>query len=99
MTDSINAELIAPESVAVPAPSENMAWIPGGTFLMGSDHHYPEEAPAHKVSVQGFWMDTHTVTNREFGQFVKETGYVTWAERPANPDDYPGALPELRHDW
>jgi sulfatase modifying factor 1 len=95
MTDSINAELIAPESVAVPAPSENMAWIPGGTFLMGSDHHYPEEAPAHRVSVQGFWMDTHTVTNREFGKFVKETGYVTWAERPANPDDYPGALPEM----
>ena len=83
------------EERTVTSDTAGMVQIPGGTFLMGSDHHYPEEAPAHKVSVQGFWMDTHTVTNREFGQFVKETGYVTWAERPANPDDYPGALPEL----
>jgi sulfatase modifying factor 1 len=79
----------------VAAPPENMVWIPAGKFLMGSDHHYPEEAPAHKVSVDGFWMDICTVTNREFARFVEETGHVTSAERPANPDDYPGALPEL----
>ena len=47
-------------------PAEGMVWIPGGTFLMGSDHHYPEEAPAHKVTVNGFWMDRHAVTNAEF---------------------------------
>lgn len=74
---------------------DGMVWIPGGTFLMGSDEHYPEEAPAHRVSVDGFWMDVCTVTNREFARFVAETGHVTLAERPANPDDYPGALPEL----
>ena len=72
-----------------------MAWIPGGTFLMGSDNHYPEEAPAHKVAVDGFWMDICAVTNREFTRFVKETGYVTSAERPVNPADYPGALPDM----
>ena len=44
-------------------PPEGMVWIPGGTFLMGSNDHYPEEAPAHKVTVDGFWMDRHTVTN------------------------------------
>ena len=76
-------------------PFKNMRQIPGGTFLMGSDHHYPEEAPAHKVRVDGFWMDARTVTNREFADFVEATGYVTLAERPANPDDYPGAKPEL----
>ena len=38
-------------------PFEGMVWIPGGTFLMGSDDHYPEEAPAHRVEVDGFWMD------------------------------------------
>ena len=75
--------------------TEAMAWIPGGKFLMGSDHHYPEEAPAHKVSVDGFWMDICTVTNREFACFVEKTGYVTSAERPAIPEDYPGALPEM----
>lgn len=74
---------------------KNMAWISGGSFLMGSDNHYPEEAPAHRVSVGGFWIDIHTVTNREFARFVEETGHVTTAERPANPDDYPGAKPEL----
>ena len=82
-----------------PAPDRpgrpGMLWIPGGTFLMGSDKHYPEEAPAHKVSVGGFWMDRHTVTNREFRLFVEATGYQTLAERPANEADYPGALPDF----
>jgi formylglycine-generating enzyme required for sulfatase activity len=62
---------------------------------MGSDKHYPEEAPAHKVSAGGFWMDRHTVTNRDFRLFVEATGYLTLAERPANEADYPGALPDL----
>ncbi len=43
-----------------------MVWIPGGPFVMGSDRHYPEEAPVHKATVNGFWMDPHTVTNAEF---------------------------------
>jgi formylglycine-generating enzyme len=77
------------------APSDNMLWIPGGVFWMGSDHHYPEEAPAHQVSVNGLWMDIHTVTNREFARFVEATGHVTLAERPADPNDYPGGKPEL----
>ncbi|MBC7972351.1 MAG: formylglycine-generating enzyme family protein [Verrucomicrobia bacterium] len=72
-----------------------MAWIPGGTFTMGSNHHYPEEAPAHPVTVSGFWMDQYAVTNRQFQRFVKETGYVTVAERSPKLEDYPGALPEL----
>lgn len=76
-------------------PSKNMTWIPGGTFLMGSDRHYPEERPAHMVTVDGFWMDKYTVTNLEFKHFVEETGYITLAERPADPADYPGAIPEL----
>jgi formylglycine-generating enzyme required for sulfatase activity len=76
-------------------PFENMVWIPGGTFTMGSDGHYPEEAPAHRVSVHGFWMDSTTVTNRAFRRFVEATGYMTLAEKPANPADYPGAKPEM----
>lgn len=76
-------------------PAKDMVWIPGSTFLMGSNDHYPEEAPAHKVAVDGFWMDKYLVTNAQFQKFVKATGYVTVAERPANPDDYPGAKPEL----
>lgn len=79
---------------AIPAPA-GMVWIPGGEFLMGSDRHYPEEAPAHRVHVDGFWIDRFTVTNRDFERFIAETGYVTQAERPADPADYPGALPEM----
>jgi formylglycine-generating enzyme required for sulfatase activity len=37
--------------------TEGMVRIPGGSFLMGSDQHYPEEAPAHKVKVRDFWID------------------------------------------
>jgi formylglycine-generating enzyme required for sulfatase activity len=69
-----------------------MEWVPGGTYRMGSDHHYPEEAPAHRVTVDGFWMDRYPVMNEAFARFVEETGYVTFAEIPPDPADYPGAL-------
>src|SRR5215204_105087 len=76
-------------------PFKNMAWIPGGTFRMGSDSYYPEEAPAHSATVDGFWMDQYTVTNAEFSRFVEHTNYVTLAERFPNQADYPGAKPEM----
>jgi formylglycine-generating enzyme len=75
--------------------TKNMVWVAGGTFMMGSDHHYPEEAPAHPVMVDGFWMDQHAVTNLDFTRFVKDTGYVTFAEQPPDPAQYPGALPDM----
>jgi formylglycine-generating enzyme required for sulfatase activity len=62
---------------------------------MGSDLHYPEEAPAQRVSVDGFWMDRQLVTNAQFLKFVKATGHVTLAEQPADPAQYPDALPGL----
>ena len=74
---------------------ERMVWIPGGAFVMGSDDHYPEEAPAHRLKVAGFWMDQTSVTNADFRRFVDDTGYVTLAEKPANATDYPDARPEL----
>jgi sulfatase modifying factor 1 len=72
----------------------DMLWVPGGTFLMGSEDFYPEEGPVHEVTVDGFWMDRHIVTNERFARFVEATGYVTVAERELNPADYPGAPPE-----
>ena len=72
-----------------------MVWIPGGTFTMGADDQYPEEAPARRVTVDGFWLDHHTVTNREFARFVDDTGHVTVAEREPDPADYPEAQPDL----
>src|SRR3954453_2005602 len=89
------AEPIQGVAVAGRRPPLGMAWIPGGTFLMGSDHHYPEEAPAHHVSGDGSWIDQNTVTNRQFARFVAKTGHVTVAEPTPNPADYPGADPEL----
>src|SRR3954466_12376146 len=74
---------------------EGMVWIEGGTFLMGSNQHYREERPAHEVRVNAFWIDRTCVTNEQFERFVRETGYVTLAERPANAADYPGAKPEM----
>lgn len=75
--------------------SDGMVNITGGTFRMGSDKHYPEERPAHIVTVDGFWMDRYAVTNAGFAAFVAATGYVTFAERPLDPALYPGAKPEL----
>ncbi len=67
-----------------------MVRIPGQQFLMGSDRFYPEEAPIHREAVEDFWIDRHPVTNADFARFVAETDYVTVAERPLNPQDYPG---------
>jgi len=69
--------------------------IPGGTFRMGSNKHYPEEAPVHRVSIDAFRIDTTPVTNRQFDEFVRATSYVTFAEIPPDPNDYPGALPHM----
>jgi len=74
---------------------KNMVWVPGGTFLMGSDQFYPEERPVHRVAVDGFWMDAHPVTVAEFRRFVKATGHRTLAERAPDPADYPDADPAL----
>jgi sulfatase modifying factor 1 len=80
---------------APPDPTTGMVWIPGRTFAMGSDDHYPEEAPVHDVTVEGFWIDRCAVRNRDFERFVRATGHVTLAEQAADPADYPDALPEL----
>jgi sulfatase modifying factor 1 len=71
-----------------------MNQLPGGTFTMGSDAHYPEEAPSRVVTVEGFSIEAHAVTNREFAAFADATGYVTVAERPLDPADFPGAPAE-----
>jgi len=72
-----------------------MIHVPGGTFRMGSDRHYPEEKPVHAVTVDGFWVDPTPVTNAQFRAFIQATGYVTWAEIDPDPRDYPGARPEM----
>jgi formylglycine-generating enzyme required for sulfatase activity len=73
---------------------DDFVWIPPQTTTLGSDAHYAEETPTHEATVDGFWMQTHQVTNAEFAEFVAATKYLTVAERPPNPDDYPGAPPE-----
>lgn len=74
---------------------EQIVWVPGGTFKMGSNDFYPEEKPVHLVAVDGFWIDKHPVTNAEFSAFVKATGYQTVAERTPDPTDYPEVDPSL----
>src|SRR4051794_25372838 len=72
-----------------------MVHIPGGPFTMGSDAFYPEESPAHIVTVLPFWIDAHPVTNDQFAAFVAATGHVTTAELAPRAEDYPGARAEL----
>jgi formylglycine-generating enzyme len=89
---------LAPTSVAAygrtrrhTVDRERMVYIPGGRFRMGCADFYPEEQPVREVEVAGFWMDTHPVTVAQFRRFVKATGYITRAERPLDPADYPEA--------
>ena len=94
MTTDTTLEPAKPVASAAAARS-GMVWIAGGTFRMGSDSHYPEEAPVHRVHVDGFWIDRTPVTNRQFRAFVEATGHVTFAEIAPDPKDYPGALPHM----
>ena len=53
----------------------DLVLVPGGVFRMGSDDHYPEEAPAREVEVGDLWVARTTVTNAAFAAFVADTGY------------------------
>ena len=74
-----------------------MVWIPGGTFRMGSDKHYPEERPVHRGHGRRLLDGRAPGHQRAVRRFVEATGHVTFAELPPNPADYPGALPEMLH--
>ena len=92
MTSDVMAPSVRPGTGPAPA---DMIWIESGVFRMGSDRHYPEEAPVHRVAVDGFWIDRTPVTNRQFKDFVRATGHVTFAEIVPKAEDYPGALPHM----
>lgn len=90
-----------------PAPSPappGMVWIPGGEFSMGTDDptplvcggpdSMPDARPVHRVYVDGFWMDITEVTNAQFAEFVKATGYLTIAEIAPTKEEFPTAPPE-----
>ncbi|WP_328353022.1 formylglycine-generating enzyme family protein [Mycobacterium sp. NBC_00419] len=72
----------------------DLVWIPAQSAALGSDQHYPEEGPVRQVDIEGFWIQPRQVTNADFAQFVDATGYVTVAERPLDPADYPDAPSE-----
>src|SRR5262249_55712135 len=74
---------------------DSMIWIPGGSFLMGSNDFYREERPVRRETVRGFWIDPYPVTNAAFRRFVSATGYVTACERAPDPAMYPDADPSL----
>ena len=75
-------------------PAHDVVALAGGEFAIGSGDHYPEEAPVHRVRVDAFAIDRYEVTNARFAEFVEATGYVTVAERPLDPAEFPGAPPE-----
>jgi formylglycine-generating enzyme required for sulfatase activity len=90
VADGAAQAVISHEPPPGPAP-EGMVWVPGGTFWMGcTGCAMPDALPVHLVTVAGFWMDRTPVTNAQFERFVRATGYVTVAERPLNPADFPG---------
>jgi formylglycine-generating enzyme len=70
-------------------PPPGMVWVPGGEFTMGTDADvgWADEKPAHRVRVDGFWMDETDVTNAQFRAFVEATGHVTTAEKPIDPEE------------
>jgi formylglycine-generating enzyme required for sulfatase activity len=84
---------VAPASDNV--STTGMVYIAGGSFMMGGDNEQarPDEFPKHQVKVDGFWMDAHEVTNRQFTEFVEATGYVTTAEKKPDWEEMKKQLP------
>jgi len=77
-----------------PGPHPDTVKVPAGTWRLGSDDHYAEEGPVHRVRLDAFAIDRHPVTNARFAAFVDATGYRTIAERPLDPAEFPGAPAE-----
>ncbi|MEX2672708.1 MAG: formylglycine-generating enzyme family protein [Phycisphaeraceae bacterium] len=93
---SLSAENVAenPDEAVEREEIDGMVWVPGGAYQRGSNEAYPEEGPRHEVSVDGFWMDKHPVTNRQYAAFVEATDYVTVAEKKPEAALFPGAAEE-----
>ena len=89
-----NEPLACSHGIGKAGPHPGMVYVPAGEYRMGGSV-YPEEGPLKEVSVSGFWMDRTEVTNDEFAEFVAATGYVTRAERGADPRIHPGLPPKL----
>jgi sulfatase modifying factor 1 len=102
-----NANFLPTVPNAAPIPDgapQGMIWITGGEFSMGAQdppdmnavgmQATTDSRPIHRVYVDGFFMDRTDVTNAQFAEFVKATGYVTVAERAPRAEDFPGAPPE-----
>lgn len=85
-----------PPALATPTRTCPSEWpsgeieLAGGSFMLGAAAEYDEEGPPRSVVVKPFAIDRTEVTNAQFAQFVKATGYVTMAERKPKPADYPG---------
>ncbi len=95
MSSILKDHSVSKEVLLEPESRPGMVWIEAGVFHMGSDRHYPEEAPVRRVAVEGFWIDRTPVTNDDFAAFITATRYVTVAERQPKALDYPGADPAL----
>src|SRR5262249_14554351 len=93
--EPIVQKVTTPVSTPAQPPFPDMIWVPGGTFRMGSDAHYPEEQPVHRVTVDGFWMDRFPVTNDRFQKFVEATGHKTFGEMPRRADVSPVVFREM----
>jgi formylglycine-generating enzyme required for sulfatase activity len=93
LTQQSTAPVPAPAAAASP---EGMGWIAGGEFTMGTDDErsFPNERPAHRVKIDGFWMDATAVTNAQFRAFVDATRYVTVAERAIDWEELKKQVPE-----
>lgn len=94
-----DASTTATTTTAAAAPPgqapPGMVWIPAGEYVRGTDDPtaWPSEQPAHRVQVDGFWMDKTEVTNADFEKFVTATGYLTTAETTPTLEDIMKQVP------
>ena len=87
-----NGPAMKPDANPIPSKEfshENLVWVAGGTFRMGGTTGQKDEQPVHTVKLNGFWIGKFEVTNAEFSEFTKATGYKTVAEAAPKAEDFP----------
>jgi sulfatase modifying factor 1 len=86
-----NESYTAYDSSQTPIKDE-MVFIQAGEFIQGTKQGGFNERPERIVSLPGFWINRHEVTNHQYFEFVKETGH----RYPGPPARYAKGLSQIR---
>jgi len=73
----------------------DLCLIPAGSFTMGSDSDLPNEAPAHEIYLDAYYIGKAEVTNAEYYPFWLESGGTDSEHTPISYGEAFGTWPDV----